>query len=599
MKSFLSSLFLTLSVAVSFAVPGSLPEIASLREAADSLHSIGRTDSAVIVGQRAIDLAEKSGDLTQIVGTHSAQGVFLRSLGRIEEALASYDAALAIITSGEFREHPDQEAVEEIASLYINLSVLNLDTQHKEQAVRHAELAGEWIAKSDDAELRSTIYGVVGSVLTGCGAPEKAMHYQELAYKDALACGDVESAFRAAAYAMLAADRLGDKESARDWREKCNGLLPEIESSMAKLVYYQAECSICLKNGDDHGSLEWFDKILHIDGIDRLPFVKFDCYNNMHIAYSELGDYKNAYSVLLKSNELRDSLWQEEKAESLRDLTVKYETKETELALAQSEARRAGTLMWLFAALGLLLAGVIIFVWYAGRQRRRRMQKELEFAALRADIGRRLTHQYVEGLENERQRMSRELHDGVCNDLLAIQMNIAGGRSIESTVELIDRCRESVRRISHELMPPEFAYASIDEVVRFFVAKQRMANEGSIDISYVSDASEGMSWQDVPDAVSLEIYRIVQEAVGNSIKHSGASEISVSLSLGPGGIIAEICDNGNYDKSGRKGIGLDSISKRAKSINGVADVLTYEGKGTTVRLTIGSSFKDIGDRSDL
>ncbi|MDE5840625.1 MAG: hypothetical protein K2H49_06850 [Muribaculaceae bacterium] len=319
----------------------------------------------------------------------------------------------------------------------------------------------------------------------------------------------------------------------------------------------------------------------------------------MHIAYSDLGDYRNAYSVLLQSNELRDSLWQEEKAESLRDLTVKYETKETELALAKSEARRAGTLMWLFAALGLLLAGVIIFVWYAGRQRRRRMQKELEFASLRADIGRRLTHQYVEGLENERQRMSRELHDGVCNDLLAIQMNIAGGNSVESTVELIDSCRESVRRISHELMPPEFAYASIDEVVRFFVAKQRLANEGRIDISYASEASEGRSWQDVPDAVSLEIYRIVQEAVGNSIKHSGATQITVSLSLGTDSITAEICDNGTYDRSGKKGLGLDSISKRAKSINGVADVIVTDGKGTTVRLVVGTSFADLVEKSDL
>ena len=101
-------------------------EIAALRNAADSLHSIGRTDSAEIVGRHAVLLAEKSGDPTQIVGTNAAHGVFLRSLGRIDEALKSYETALEIVTSGQFRENPDQEAIEEIASLYINLAVLNL-----------------------------------------------------------------------------------------------------------------------------------------------------------------------------------------------------------------------------------------------------------------------------------------------------------------------------------------------------------------------------------------------------------------------------------------------------------------------------------------
>ena len=410
-----------------------ITEIARLRESADSLHRVGRTDSAVVVGAKALMLANESGDLAQIVGTHSSQGVFLRSLGRIDEALKSYEDALAIVTSGQFRENPDQETIEEIASLYINLAVLNLDMQHKEEAVKNAEFAGKWIGQSDDPELKSTIFGVVGSVLTGSGSFEKAMQYQDLAYQNALAADNNEMAFRAAVYTMLAADKMGDTAKAESWRKKCVSLLPDVQSMMSLLVYYQAECSICLRGNNQKGALVWFDKILNLDGIDNLPFVKFDCYNNMHFAYAGLGSYREAYETLLESNGLRDSLWQQEKAESLRELTVKYETKETELALVQSEARRANTLMWLFATVGLLLAGIIVFVVYANRQRRRRMQKEMEFAGLKADISRQLTQQYVEGLENERRRMSSELHDGVCNDLLAILMNINNGKSIEST----------------------------------------------------------------------------------------------------------------------------------------------------------------------
>lgn len=585
MKYLLSSLLLLLCVVTSLAAQSKINEIARLREAADSLHSIGRTDSAVIVGERAIRLANEINDPTQIVGTHAAQGVFLRSLGKIDEALLSYEKALAIVTSGTFRENPSQESIEEIASLYINLAVLDLDTQHKELAAKHAETSGQWISKSKDPELRSSIYGVVGSVLTGCGDLEKAMHYQSLAYKDAIASGNQELAFRSAAYTMLISNRLGNKNDAQQWREKCEGLLPDIESIMAKLVYYQAECSISLKDNNPKEAIKWFNEILGQEGIDNLPFIKFDCYNNLHLAYAETGDYKAAYTTLLDGNELRDSLWAQEKAESLRDLTVKYETKETELALAQSEAKRAYTLMWLFAVGAMLLIAIIIFILYANHQRRDRLQKEIEFAKLRADIGQQLTQEYIDGLETERQRMSRELHDGVCNDLLAIEMNISGGKSMESTVNLIGSCREAVRRISHELMPPEFAYANIDEVARFYVNKQADVNSGKVAVHYTSSINDA-DWDNVPDRISLEVYRIIQESVGNAIKHSGASNIDVKLNLDGTYLTAIIKDNGTYKNVNGKGIGIESIKRRANSIKGELTLGLDENNGTIVQLHV-------------
>ncbi|MBD5287448.1 MAG: hypothetical protein HDS28_00040 [Bacteroides sp.] len=564
---------------------GVTEEIASLREAADSLHGVGKTDSAVIVGERAIRLAEKSGDKVQMVGTFAGQGVYLRSLGRIDEALKSYEKGLEIVTSGEFRRDPSGEAIEEVSTLYINLAVLNLDMQHKEEAAKNALLSAEWCEKSTDKEFKSTVFGVVGSVLTGCGDLENALKFQTLAYKNALESGDEEAAFRAAAYNMLVADRLGNKSEATRWREKCEILLPSIDSMMAKLVYYQAECSICLKENDSKGSLLWFNKILELDGIDHLPFVKFDVYNNMHIAYAGIGDYERAYSTLLKSNELRDSLWEQEKAESLRELTVKYETKETQLALAQSEAKRAGVLMWLFAVIGLLLTVAVIFIIYIGRQRRRRMQKEIEFARLREETSRQLTVQYIKGLEGERARIAKELHDGVCNDLLAVQMNMQNGRSTEETAALIDYCRDSVRRISHELMPPEFAYATIDEVVRYLVFKQSEANKENISFRYSSN-SLNREWADIPDATSLEIYRIAQEAIGNAVKHSCATEITVELYLKEDAITLIVSDNGKFKRPGDKGIGMESIRKRANSINGFIEINTTSDGGTQLILVV-------------
>lgn len=272
------------SATASMASASDLTDAARLREVADSLHNSGRTDSAAIVGAQAIELAHASGNAPMIVGAHSAQGVFLRSLGRIDEALANYEAALEIVTTEEFRANPDEEAIEETATFYVNLAVLELDLQHKEEAAKNAVQAGEWIGRSDDAGMKCSIYGVVGSVLTACGDLDKALEYQNLAYDNALESGNRDGAFRAAVYTMLISDRTGKKEEAEEWREKCREMLGEIVSTMSKLLYYQAECSICLKNDDSRGAVQWFDKILSMDGIDNMPFVKYDCYNNMHVA---------------------------------------------------------------------------------------------------------------------------------------------------------------------------------------------------------------------------------------------------------------------------------------------------------------------------
>lgn len=557
-------------------------QIDRLLTIADSLHSCGRTDSAAVVGEEAVGLARQSGDKLMIISSLSSQGVYLRTLGRIDDALACYNDALEIVTSEEFRNQPDSEVAEEVASLYINLAVLNLDMQHKDEAAANARFAGQWASRCESPDLQSTIYGVVGSVLTACGEYADALRFQGEAFSKAMECGEDEAAFRAATYAMLTASRIGDAKATAGWRDKCAALLPSVESVMALLAYYQAECSICLRAGDNAGALVYFRDILSLDGIENLPFVVFDCYNNMHLAHAGLGEYKEAYETLAKATELRDSLWQKEKAESLRDLTVKYETKETELALARSEARRATTLMWLIAAAGLLVVALIAFIAYSGRQRRQRMRREMEYAAMKADIARQLTEQYVEGLENERRRMARELHDGVCNDLLAIGMNIRNGESIDSTAHLVDSCRESVRRISHELMPPEFAYATIEEVIRFFAGKLASTAPEGVTINFSSTPVGSIGWASVPDPVALEIYRIVQEAAGNALRHSGASTINISLTLEERHITATVTDNGTHSVSGRKGLGLDSMRRRATSIGGSVEISMPAEGGTAV-----------------
>ena len=137
-------------------------------------------------------------------------------------------------------------------------------------------------------------------------------------------------------------------------------------------------------------------------------------------------------------------------------------------------------------------------------------------------------------------------------------------------------------------MPPEFSYASLDEVVRYFVSKQAEAVTDATEVIYDSSAV-GRDWADVPDSTALEVYRIVQEATGNAMKHSGSDRIAVSLTLTEDRLEATVADNGTRragTPTARRGIGLDSMRRRASAIGGKVSVEPVRPTGTMVRLTV-------------
>ena len=171
----------------------------------------------------------------------------------------------------------------------------------------------------------------------------------------------------------------------------------------------------------------------------------------------------------------------------------------------------------------------------------------------------------------------------MCNDLAAIRLKLGGEAPASPALGLLDTCRDQVRRISHELMPPEFTYATIDEVLRYYVFKLNRA-QSACRCAYAS-MPEGADWQTVADATALEMYRIVQEAAGNAIRHSGATDIRVGLERTPQGLELTVADNGRLRPSQGAGIGTRTMRQRAAAVGGRLAV-EHTTEGTTVRLTL-------------
>ena len=228
---------------------------------------------------------------------------------------------------------------------------------------------------------------------------------------------------------------------------------------------------------------------------------------------------------------------------------------------------------------GILLAVVIIaFILYALWQRRASKRKERQ-------AEQRMDERYIEGLETERNRLAKELHDGVSNQLLAIEMKLEQDGLTPQTIQLISESREQVRRVSHELIPPEFEHATLDEVVRSYAAS--LNGMRHCEVSYQSTPPNA-DWAMIPPAEAHEIYRIIQEVTGNAFKHAKATSVTIGLRLDEGQkMTVSVSDNGlGYeDKEQHTGIGMQTISQRASAIGGHVDFF-HHSFGTTFRLTV-------------
>ncbi len=557
-----------------------------MRQKADALHAEGKNDSAVVVAEKALAEAIAGGDTAAIVGLNSSLGVYLRTMGKLDEALKRYGEAMKLCTTEAYKRRAGEDARQEAAVLYLNLATLHIDMQHKEQAAYYARLCADWTARCADREFKSQVMAQDGLVFLMCGDNKEAARQLSGAYSHAMAVGLHAPALSAAAYMVAVSDRMNDKAAETLWRSRCRELEGKVADTMTLIAYYQILCSVEMNRQNWNAAIALFDKILSVKGVDKMPFVVYDCYNNMHDAWAKLGQWHKAYDCLGRAVTLKDSLFEAEKAESLRDLTVKYQSKEKELALARSEAALSQTRMYVAIGVLALFFCAALVLFYVNAQRRKAREREAEFARLKADTDRRLTQRYIEGLESERGRLAKELHDGVCNDLYTVQLRMAQGAcDMAEQARMLSACREQVRRVSHELMPPEFNYADICIVIDDYLLRTGEASGCEVSFTATPDDAD---WAAVPDATALEMYRIMQEAVANAVKHSGATSIDVTLDMQENSLSLTVTDNGTPAERPGAGIGKRTMRQRAEAVGGRLTVERKDGK-TIVQVIISNT----------
>jgi signal transduction histidine kinase len=205
----------------------------------------------------------------------------------------------------------------------------------------------------------------------------------------------------------------------------------------------------------------------------------------------------------------------------------------------------------------------------------------------------RLFSSFIDGQEDERLRLSRELHDGLGQMIVATKLktesilnagDIINPEYISRLRFMFDSLVEEVRRISNDLMPAVLQEFGL-EVALTQICKE-ISNDSRIMVIFDSQIAD----QELDKRIATYIFRIAQEALNNAIKHSEASEVIVSLIGNEKMISLTIQDDGvgiNLDSIGnRDGRGLNSMSERVKLLHGLIDISKGEHNGTIVSVKI-------------
>ncbi len=315
--------------------------------------------------------------------------------------------------------------------------------------------------------------------------------------------------------------------------------------------------------------------------------------------YSNKGEFKKAYDAMLIYSKYRSEIFDTLKNEQAEELAVKYEVEKKDIIIQKDRAEIANKTLALkqrntqLTLLGILLfatglASYLIYYRYRARQNQHLQQEIIK----QQDIAARAI---IEAEEAERNRIAGDLHDGVGQLCSAIKMNLSSLSSqikfteketalaYEKTLAIADDACREVRSISHQMMPNILLKSGLANAVRNFLDKIDSPRlQVRLDIFGMNERLDSK--------IETVLYRVIQEAVNNVIKHAKANELYITLDRDSEGISATIEDNGTgFDVNDREkfnGIGLKNISSRVAFLNGKVEFDSAPGRGTVVNVWI-------------
>jgi len=352
-----------------------------------------------------------------------------------------------------------------------------------------------------------------------------------------------------------------------------NNLMADIQTS---IIYYDSCLQLAKKTND----------------LARLEQI----YSSLYLIYQNGGRSTEALNYYIEYNSVKDSIYNLNALIVNYELDLLYEKEKKDLQIAslkidqQKKTRQRNAFLGI--GLSLIFIATLLLFFFRYRARKNQVISEQRILQLQEEKKLMAARFLVEGQENERKRIASAIHDSLGVLLSTSKMHITAIKDdnaenrvlIDKATKFLDEANTEMRKISHNMMPGALSKLGLCEALE--------------DLFETLDETEGIDArmevlgpkERLPENQEIMIYRVVQEMVNNSLKHSRAERIDLTLVIHPDELDLSYSDNGKgfdvEEVMAKKTMGIQSIRSRVKFLDGIIKIDSAPGKGVVYRISV-------------
>ncbi len=564
---------------------------------------IQRTNNSFGIVYRFLGEFEKAKQYSlKVLGTKDLQlqasaynniGACNRSLGKYEEAVKFYIQAL--------RDYEKLQMENEYATVSSNLGVVYNSLEFYDKAKEYNKIAIEKFTKAQNKKGLSESFNNYAMILVNQDSLDSALEYFTKSLKIERELKDKKGISESLNNVGGIYYYKGQLNEAFHYFKEVLSIEKSIKNLGGVASTYNNIAQILIDKKDYETARKYIDSAYIFSKENKISEDYLTSIYN-YITYNEqLQRFKEANQYYKTYNTVSDSIRRENNLLQLHEVETKYQTEKKEkeilvqraqLAEKQLKIERKNQLI--IGVIGLaLLAGLIGYQFYRVQKiRNKQLEKEnqLKDALIKIETQNKL--------QEQRLRISRDLHDNIGSQLTFIISSIDNLKFVltKENPEMSNRLEDisfftrntitELRDTIWAMNKENISFADLKIRINNFIENAKLATKGinfhfemdeKIDEEYSFSALEG-----------INIYRVIQESINNSIKHAQPSEISVKFEESGGHFIIEISDDGiGLSESNVKlGNGIHNMHKRIAELGGELNITTNNGRGTKLKINI-------------
>jgi len=551
----------------------------------------GKIDSALIQYKTALNFAEKSGSILIKASILNNIGLLDWNKGNFDSALKNYNQSLKL-----FEQIDNQNG---IANTQSNIGLIYYEIEDYKKAEEYTRLSLENRRKNKDD------YGISVSLVNIGRIFDKTKKYNEstkileeaLYYKQKIKDErGITTVYNNLTSLYLKLNNISKAiefgNLALKYSEKVNSKLNLIYSYGALSDAYKIKKEYTLaKKFIDHGIKLCIET-------DNKPALA-DFYSRNEEIEVILGNYQTAHSFLKKKDSLNKLMFSLDKEKIISEVEAQYQNEKNEKEIAlqkeklakndlQIKNNRLTISLMVFGLLGLL---GLLFAYYK-RQNfiNKQMKKEMQLTSELQTIA------TEKKLQDERLRISRDLHDNIGSQLTFVTSSIDNlnykkkGKDAETEFklnEISSFTRNTISELRDTIWALNQSEINLDNIelrVQTFIEKARLSHP-EVQIEFISKDKYDVVFNSLK---GINILRFIQEGVNNALKHANPTKITIQIFTDENNWEIKITDNGiGFDLNEISyGFGLENMQKRIAESGGTLHISAAKGKGTELKAVL-------------